>query len=160
MKKHNDGYVLPFVLVVLVVVCFVAVTLMSSALTNLQRQKASVQRMEDKYVAQDVAALADSVNCAYEETIPEDATEEQKKPKYAVESVLTKIFGAREWNVALSETFSYEEDISFGAQTVKVSVTIAPGDVSSIEENGAVVGYKVTVNGSVQVISPEGGDAE
>lgn len=52
MKKHNEGYVLPFVLVVLVVVCLVAVSLLSASLTNLNRQQASIDRMEAKYEAQ------------------------------------------------------------------------------------------------------------
>lgn len=52
MKKHNEGYVLPFVLVVLVVVCLVAVSLLTASLDNLKRQQASIDRMEAKYAAQ------------------------------------------------------------------------------------------------------------
>lgn len=52
MKKHNEGYTLPLVLVVMIVMCLIAVSVMSVALHNLQTQKASVARMQDKYVAQ------------------------------------------------------------------------------------------------------------
>jgi type II secretory pathway component PulJ len=51
MKKHNDGYALPFVLVVMVVVCLIAVSVMSFSLRCLQSQQASIARMTDKYKA-------------------------------------------------------------------------------------------------------------
>lgn len=52
MKKHDEGYVLPLVLVVMVVLCLVAVSVMSFALNNYKSQQASVQRMQDQYAAQ------------------------------------------------------------------------------------------------------------
>lgn len=52
MKKHNEGYTLPLVLVVMIIMCLIAVSVMSVALHNLQSQKASIQRMESKYAAQ------------------------------------------------------------------------------------------------------------
>ena len=51
MKKYNEGYALPFVLVVLVVMCIIAVGIMDFSLRNLQSQKATIQRMEAKYEA-------------------------------------------------------------------------------------------------------------
>ncbi len=51
MRKHNEGYALPFVLVVSVVMCLIAVTVMSFSLKNLQVQQASVQRTQAKYDA-------------------------------------------------------------------------------------------------------------
>lgn len=52
MKKRDEGYALPFVLVVMVVLCLVAVSVMSFALRNLKSQQVSVQRMQDQYAAQ------------------------------------------------------------------------------------------------------------
>jgi len=52
MKKHNEGYTLPLVLVVMIVMCLIAVSVMSVALHNLQAQKAPITRMQDKYEAQ------------------------------------------------------------------------------------------------------------
>ncbi len=52
MKKHDECYVLPFVLVVTVVLCIVAVAILSSALDNLTAQQDSIDRMQDKYAAQ------------------------------------------------------------------------------------------------------------
>ena len=51
MMKRNDGYALPFVLVVMVVVCLIAVSVMSFSLRCLQSQQASIERMENKYAA-------------------------------------------------------------------------------------------------------------
>ena len=52
MKKHNEGYTLPLVLIVMVVLSLVALGVMSVSLHNLQAQQASIQRMESKYAAQ------------------------------------------------------------------------------------------------------------
>lgn len=52
MKKRDEGYVLPLVLVVMVILCLVAVSVMSFALNNYKSQQASVQRMQDQYAAQ------------------------------------------------------------------------------------------------------------
>jgi len=51
MKKRDEGYVLAFVLVVIVVICLVAVSMMTVSLRNLEAQTASVERMQDKYQA-------------------------------------------------------------------------------------------------------------
>ena len=52
MKKHNEGYTLPLVLVVMIVLSLVALGVMSVSLHNLQAQKVSIERMESKYAAQ------------------------------------------------------------------------------------------------------------
>ena len=51
MKKQNEGYALPFVLVVLVVLCITAVGIMDFSLRNLESQQANNQRMKEKYAA-------------------------------------------------------------------------------------------------------------
>lgn len=50
--KRNDGYALPFVLIVMVIICLVAVSILSFSLDNLKSQKASVERMQSQYVAE------------------------------------------------------------------------------------------------------------
>ena len=52
MKKNNDGYVLPFVLVVMIVLCIMSASLMTAAFRNLQMQQKFTDRMVDKYAAQ------------------------------------------------------------------------------------------------------------
>lgn len=54
MKKHDEGYVLAFVMVVITVLCLIAVLLMPLSLRNLQAQNDSIRRMQDKYAAQGV----------------------------------------------------------------------------------------------------------
>lgn len=49
--NRNDGYALPFVLVVMVVVCLIAVSVMSFSLRCLQSQQASIESMAAKYEA-------------------------------------------------------------------------------------------------------------
>lgn len=52
MKKRNEGYALPFVLVVMVVLCAVAVAILSASLKNLQSQQAVTEKMQAQYEAQ------------------------------------------------------------------------------------------------------------
>jgi len=52
MFKRNDGYALSYVLVVLMVLAIIATAVMAPPLRNLQLQQASIERMQDKYIAQ------------------------------------------------------------------------------------------------------------
>lgn len=51
MRKHNEGYSLVLVLVVLVVICLVAAFILSFSLNNLKNQQESVKLMKEKYEA-------------------------------------------------------------------------------------------------------------
>ena len=83
MRKHNEGYALVLVLVVMVVLSIVAVSLMSMGLRNLKAQQAVGERMADKYAAQGeieklIAILiqADTYNRANEATSEGDHDKE------------------------------------------------------------------------------------
>lgn len=52
MKKHNGGYTLPLVMVVLLVLAIVAVTIMTTSLKNMQRQQGFIEQMQAQYAAQ------------------------------------------------------------------------------------------------------------
>ena len=52
MMKRNEGYTLPFVLVVMVVLCTVAISITSVTLRNLVNQQKFMDRMTDRYAAQ------------------------------------------------------------------------------------------------------------
>jgi type II secretory pathway pseudopilin PulG len=57
-KKHDEGYALVFVLVVVLVLSGIAIALMTGALRNLQAQNAAIERMQDKYVAEGMIEVA------------------------------------------------------------------------------------------------------
>ena len=52
MKKHDDGYVLPFVLMVMIVLCIMSTSLMTAALRNLKNQQKFTEQMVEKYAAE------------------------------------------------------------------------------------------------------------
>ncbi len=52
MKKHDEGYVLSLVLVVILVLCLVASAILAGALSNIKAQYGQIERMQDKYDAQ------------------------------------------------------------------------------------------------------------
>ena len=69
MKKNNDGYVLPFVLVVMIVLTIIATSLMTAALRNLQSEQAFVERMKYKYEAEgDIEKILAQLECLTELT--------------------------------------------------------------------------------------------
>lgn len=52
MKKHDEGYILAYVTVVLLIFCLVATTILTGALHNLQNQQNTIARMQDQYAAE------------------------------------------------------------------------------------------------------------
>lgn len=52
MKKHDEGYVLAMVMVVIAVLAIVASTMLSVGLRNVQTQQLAVERMQAKYEAE------------------------------------------------------------------------------------------------------------
>ena len=78
MKKNNDGYVLPFVLVVMIVLCIISTSLMTAALRNLQMQQKFTERMVDKYAAQ--GEIEKVIACLSQEgTFDKSGTEDADK---------------------------------------------------------------------------------
>lgn len=51
MKKHDEGYVLVYVTVVLLVFCLVAATILTGAHNNLQNQQRTNEKMKQQYLA-------------------------------------------------------------------------------------------------------------
>lgn len=51
MKKHNGGYALVLVLVVMVVLCLLCSFVLTNAVRNLHIQMTAAQRMSDRYAA-------------------------------------------------------------------------------------------------------------
>ena len=52
MKKHNEGYVLIYVTVVLILFSLIGSMILTSAMKNLNAQQTAIAQMQDKYVAQ------------------------------------------------------------------------------------------------------------
>lgn len=84
MKKHDEGYVMILVVVVILVLSIVSAGLMSLGVTNMKSQAASVARMTDKYSAQGeiekiVAVLSANATIQYNPvgTVAEDGTGEE-----------------------------------------------------------------------------------
>ena len=61
MKKYNEGYALPFVLVVFLVITLAATGVLTVSLHNLKAQKASALNMQEKYGAQGEIEKAEAV---------------------------------------------------------------------------------------------------
>jgi type II secretory pathway pseudopilin PulG len=57
MKKHDEGYVLIYVTVVLILFSLIGSMILTSAMKNLNAQQAAITQMQDKYVAQGMIEL-------------------------------------------------------------------------------------------------------
>lgn len=73
MKRNDDGYVLPLVLVVLTVLALVASSVLSASLRNVQVQHKAIERMQDKYTAEGAIEIVVAKLEALELTIEPDA---------------------------------------------------------------------------------------
>lgn len=52
MKKRDDGYVMVYVTVVLLLFCMIATMLLSGAMKNMQTQQNAIAQMRDRYAAE------------------------------------------------------------------------------------------------------------
>jgi hypothetical protein len=52
MKKHDEGYVLAYVTVVLLLFCLIATMILTGAMKNMTAQQDTIQRMKDRYAAE------------------------------------------------------------------------------------------------------------
>ena len=52
MRKYDEGYALPFAVVVMLVLGIVVASILPFSLQNFKNQQASIERMQDKYEAQ------------------------------------------------------------------------------------------------------------
>ena len=118
MKKHNEGYALPFVLVVSIVMSLIAITVMGFAEDNLVAQKKSIQRMEAKYEATGIIEQIVS-------TI-ENAPEKQLTKQTAVEAPPFATFSGGEGLL-----FQYEDGVlriaSCGHESEESSLWVIAG---------------------------------
>ena len=52
MRKHDEGYVLAYVMIVVAILTLVAMSVLTVALTNMQQQRTQIEIMQDKYAVQ------------------------------------------------------------------------------------------------------------
>ena len=121
MKKYNEGYALPFVRVVLVVMCIIAVGIMDFSLRNLESQQSTIQRMEAKYEAagkieEIVAAIQNGKSHVFDISghlnFAEDETQDTLRVIASCESsedqnlwVIVELeLSATDWPVAVTQT--------------------------------------------------------
>lgn len=52
MKKHDEGYVLAYVTVILLLFCLIATMILTGAMKNMNNQQDAIQRMKDRYAAE------------------------------------------------------------------------------------------------------------
>lgn len=127
MKKHDEGYVLAFVMVVITVLCLIVVLLMPLSLRNLQAQNDSIRRMQDKYAAQGVI---ETVVAKMDST---DTVEIQKQVglNNLESSLQLELLLENYWEVS-------EEDFSFK------KITVNDGKIAGFSASVRIVGQYET----------------
>ena len=138
MKKYNEGYALPFVLVVLVVMCVIVVGVMDFSMRNLHAQKMAIQRMEAKYEAAGkiemlCASSGNAEQCSFAET---DCLKFLVGPASAPYALLVASAGSNDsdvWVIAKFEPQGKVTDISEIFQEKNNNVLTINGNVKITE---------------------------
>lgn len=85
MKKHNEGYTLVLVMIVLVILCLLSTYILSFSLKNISTQKAAVLRTQDQYAAMGEIEATVAKLQVFAEKYPETVTVEvMPKPEEGV----------------------------------------------------------------------------
>lgn len=163
-KKHDEGYALVFVLVVMTVLGIIAVSLMTGALSNIKRQTATVERMQEKYTAQgelerQIVLMADAIGKCASGTQYTRVSEAQKK--------ITESIPGMEWeNEGTSRSCKKTFVIESGSVRIDCKV-VFEGVISTESGGGEVIrkpsgisyeSYNITRVSPTE--TPEGGASE
>ena len=125
MRKHNEGYALVLVLVVLVVMCLLSATILAGAQRNLTGQMNAVKYMQNKFEAQ--GKIEQIVGAL--ESLPADAEEFNIKigaalEKASEEEEIPTANIVTDENTTVSVTLPEEE-----GRPLKIQVTSKSGNV-------------------------------
>ena len=90
MRKNNDGYVIIYVIFVILFLCIVAIGTCSSALSNLQSQNEAVVQMKEKYAAEGEIEMLVADKCMEIANVSGRDTEDPYGEAFlAIESILS-----------------------------------------------------------------------
>ena len=170
MRKNNEGYTLPLVLIVMLVLGIVAVSVMSVSLHNLQAQQASIQRMESKYAAQGeiekvIAEIQKEINKVDVSDSSIKAQGARDKVTYAIQTAVKIVLGIENaaviWDTALEDNSTCAVVLTVEQETTKIVCKIEYQDVVTIVDSAVKVNPKEPTYLSYEflAISPEGGGA-
>lgn len=128
MKKHDEGYILAYVTVVLMIFCLVATVILTGALRNFQIQQNSIAQMKDQYAAEgmieQVVAQLDAKGSptisGYEE-LAEDNQTIIKKMSVSVENIEGKsvlLLRAQNGSVVVTGSFVLSAENAYSSNNV------------------------------------------
>lgn len=147
MKKQDDGYVLVLVLVVMVVLGIVSAGLMTLGLSNLKSQRASVQRMEDKYAAMGQIEKAEAA-LRQKTVIKRDTATE---PTVQIEAWLKAIPEVAAANAVMDVTVTEESSAADAIRKGSYEGTVT----LDITEGTSRIQCRLTFSGAFEEIPPE-----
>lgn len=151
MKKHNEGYTLPLVMVVLLVLAIVAVTIMTTSLKNMLRQQDFIEKMEDQYKAQGmieeiVAKLAKAEGTSSVQDVLDDYKLQAGEGNETTEGEINSSVGTEnvvnEWNGEPIRIWAYH-----GSIRIECEIRL-----TEKKKDDAVIGYEISY--SAYSISP------
>ena len=135
MKKYDEGYALPFVLVVLMVMMVLAVGVMDFSLRNLESQKNTTLRMQEKYEA---AAKIEEIISA--------ASNKQTTQFPSTEALLFKV---EEGVLYIASAGSKDSDVWV---TAKFGTVDTEGQVSGTVSKGDGISGTLTVSNTINLL--------
>lgn len=168
MKRNDGGYVLAYVVVVIVILCILVPAACANSLQNLKAQQASVERMRQLYEAegkieqfvaetQKTAVMSEKVERPGTIGEAKTAVKEKFKSAYTNARIPIHFFQVEtreaewEWNAENSKLFckmliiSKTGNVSVSAQiTVKLSTTVHAWEETENEVKVPYYSYQIT----------------
>lgn len=139
MKKYNEGYTLPFVLVVFLIISLVAVSILTVAVHNLHGQKESVKRMQAQYVAQ---GAIEAVNAQFCDDLAK-RTLNGTSPAAAIAGLMDEVCGRIHKADSANKVYRDPE----------AAVSFAPDNETAPDGPFSCTLHMVSASGGVQVVS-------
>lgn len=144
MKRHQEGYVLLYVVVVIAVMSIVAVAVASGAMSNMRAQEASIRRMQEQYTAlgyiEELAAQIQektSINEVKSVTGQKDGEQTKATIEWPSETdASTNTVSGTVTATAGSTKVTAQLTVEIESGSEKTTVTYGGYTVSAVEEEG------------------------
>ena len=132
MKRYDEGYALALVLVVLVVVCLVAASILTLAVDNLTAQQNFVSRMQEEYTAK---GKMEQIQANLELDIqkrsvqPENAEKQYKINDSLLTSIIDGITNQYSLDMSKPAETNEPEEQNLAIHGMLISATVFSGEV-------------------------------
>lgn len=138
MRKNNDGYVIIYVIFVILFLCIVAIGTCSSALSNLKSQNEAVVQMQEKYAAEGEVEKFVSEVC-----LIQPVSYCNQADLYTLEStaiIVKNLFLSKIMELSTAYGIHiFKENVKWGNDYCQINLLSAAGNINAVVEFGVTI---------------------